>query len=110
MRKPENKRIDEIGKMLVKAGTMPSRDIEKIIANPSLFEGVRQRIALADVERPEPRRSILRPAVAISGLIFVAAAAIAIVSLRSGNSTQIVSGPQTPAPVKQEQVKQEPVR
>ena len=64
MRKLENKRIDEIGKMLVKAGTSPSREIEKIVANPNLFEGVRQKIALGEIEPPSRRRSILRPGIA----------------------------------------------
>lgn len=58
MRKLENEKLDEIGKLLVKAGTTPNRDIERAIANPALFDAVQKRIATIE-ERPSIRRSRL---------------------------------------------------
>lgn len=106
MRKLENKRIDEIGKMLVKAGTMPSREIEKLVDTPGLFEGVQRRISLGETGQPTRRRSILRPVTAgFAGVALVVAIAFAFVSFRSaGVDNAALQQPQQPAP------RSEPIR
>lgn len=77
MRKLENKKLDEIGKLLVKAGTTPNRDIERAVANPELFDAVKRRIAMAE-ERPKTRRSrLLVPGIAA----FASVALVAIIGL-----------------------------
>ena len=101
MRKPENKKIDEIGKMLVKAGAMQSREIEEIVANPNLFEGVRQRISLGETEQPTPRRWILRPVTAgFAAVAIVAIAAFGYVTFKSGPAMDVVIAPPVPVPAK----------
>jgi len=88
MRKLENKKLDEIGKLLVKAGTMPSREIDEIVGNRDLFESVKKRIA-AGTEIPGARRSrLLIPGLAT----FASVALIAVVGLAF-----LRSGPVTPA-------------
>ena len=79
MRKLENKKLDDVGKALVKAGAVSTRDLEKIVADPALFESVRARIALED-SAPVPRRSFSRPAVAT----FASVALMIAVSVSSG--------------------------
>ena len=79
----ENKKLDQIGKALVKADAMTSRDIEKIVSSPTLFDSVRARIA-SETERPVARRSFLRPTVAIFACVaFVAVIGWAVVTMRS---------------------------
>lgn len=56
MRKLENKKLDEVGKALVKAGAASTRDLEKLVDNPALFESVRARIALENSAPVSPRR------------------------------------------------------
>jgi hypothetical protein len=102
MRKLENKRLDEMGKMLVKAGTIPSREIDAIVADPALFEEVRKRIPTTEQARPA-RRHFLRPVtVGFAVAVFAVVATFAIVSLRSGGSKEVVdSKPSQPLPVKE---------
>jgi len=92
MRKIENKDLDKIGKALVKAGTLPTREIEKIVANPALFDSVRMRMAL---ESADPkRRNIFRPAVTtVVGVALIVVAAIAFVTLKYGSSPEMVNVP-----------------
>ena len=98
MRKLENKKADEIGKMLVKAGTMSSREIDRIVADPRSFEAVRLRIALGEIERPASDRWIFRPAIVASlSVAVIAVAVVAFGSLKSGNSKQIAVAPAQPA-------------
>ena len=81
MNKLENRKLDEIGKALVKAGSLPSRDVEKIVEAPALFDSIRARIG-TDGVAPSPRRSYLRAGVtAFASLTVVAAAAFAVVVL-----------------------------
>ncbi|HVF30290.1 MAG TPA: hypothetical protein VNA22_04935 [Pyrinomonadaceae bacterium] len=105
MRKLENKKLDEIGKVVVKAAAIPNRDIEKIVAGPELFESIRRRIA-AGTETPTPRRSrLVIPGVAT----FASVALLAVIGLaffKSGNVKPVqqqpvssVSKPEVPRPV-----------
>ena len=83
MKKPEKKKLDEIAKAVVKADAIAARDLEKIIANPALFEGVRARIAAGNAIAA-PRRSYFRPAVAsFASVTLVAAAAFGVLVFRS---------------------------
>jgi hypothetical protein len=83
MRKLENKKLDEVGKALVKAGAASTRDLEKIVANPALFESVRARIALED-SSPVRRRSFFRPGVAtFASIALMTAIAVSIGVFRS---------------------------
>jgi hypothetical protein len=102
MRKLENEKLDEIGKLLVKSGTTPNRDIERAIANPALFDAVQKRIATIE-DRPSTRRSrLLVPSLAS----FASIALIAVVGFaffKSGTlvSKELVSTP-TVSPTKGE--------
>ena len=81
MRKLENKKLDEIGKTLVKAGTLPSRDIEKIVASPALFDSVRARIAM---EKARPARvSYFRPGLAAFASVALVVVVVAFVAFTS---------------------------
>lgn len=87
MRKLENKKLDEIGKLLVKAGTTPNRDIERAIANPALFDAVQKRIATIE-DRPSVRRSrLLVPGLAS----FASIAVVAVVGFALFRSATPVS-------------------
>lgn len=83
MRKLDNEKLDEIGKMLVKAGTLSPYELESIAANPALFDSIRRRIVLKNAES-EVRRSVFSPRLAgFATLVLVAGLAFAFVSLRS---------------------------
>ena len=97
----ENKKLDQIGKALVKADVMTSRDIEKIVSSPTLFDSVRARIA-SEPARPVARRSFLRPSVAaLACVAFVAFVSWAVLALRSEPAQvvvrQVPAAPKTPA-------------
>ena len=103
MKKPQTKKFDEIGRVLVKSGALPAREIEKIVANPALFDSVRARIALESSVQPS-RRSYLRPGIAaFASVTLVAAVAFAVVALRSTDDVVVhnptVAAPQRPAEV-----------
>lgn len=92
MRKLENKKLDEIGKTLVRSGVVSSHDIERIVANPALFDSVRQRIASGSAE-PVTKRSFMRPTVtAVASVASIVAIALAFVVFKSG-SNDVVSNP-----------------
>jgi hypothetical protein len=94
MRKQENKKLDEIGKALVRSGATSSRDIERIVASPALFDSIRQRIAL-EPAKPITKRSFLRPSVAaFASVALIAATALAFVVFKSRSSEVVI----TPAP------------
>ena len=94
MRKQENKKLDEIGKALVRSGATSSRDIEKIVANPALFDSIRQRIALESA-KPVTKRSFLRPGFAgFASVALIVATALAIVVFKSRSPEVVV----TPTP------------
>ncbi len=61
MRKLEKKKVDEIGRVVVKAATLPNREIERIVGNEMLFESIRKRIALETSDRKA--HSWMRPGV-----------------------------------------------
>jgi len=93
MRKQENKKLDEIGKALVRSGATSSRDIEKIVANPALFDSIRQRIALESA-KPVTKRSFLRPGFAgFASVALIVATALAIVVFKSRSVEVVVVTP-----------------
>src|SRR5687767_6880316 len=104
MRKLDNKKLNEIGKGLVKAGTLSTTELENIAANPALFDSVRARIALENA-KPKVRRSLLSPRIAApAALVFVAGLAFAFVALESESG--LVAVRTVPAPTKTGDVKQ----
>ena len=93
MRKQENKKLDEIGKALVRSGATSSRDIEKIVANPALFDSIRQRIALESA-KPVTKSSFLRPGFAgFASVALIVATAVAIVVFKSRSVEVVVVTP-----------------
>src|SRR5687768_1513497 len=53
----DNKRLDEIGRKLIKADSVGPIDVERIVANSGLFDGVRARITKNEaVVRPSRLR------------------------------------------------------
>ncbi|MEO8041565.1 MAG: hypothetical protein ABI646_03045 [Acidobacteriota bacterium] len=83
MGKLEKKTLDEIGKAMVKARALSSRDIDRITANPELFDSVRVRVALA-IDKPTSQRPARRTLVAtFSSIALVAAASFALVIFKT---------------------------
>jgi hypothetical protein len=93
MRKIGNKELDEIGKRLVRADVIQSREVERIVANPALFDSIRTRIA-SETKRPANRRWFLNPAVASCASV-VLVAVVAFAFLSSGSKDL----PKVPAPI-----------
>src|SRR5687767_14445532 len=104
MRKLDNKKLNEIGKRLVKAGTMSTRELESIVANPALFDSVRTRITLENAG-PIVRRSLFSPWIAaFASLVFVAGLAFTFVALTRESdliAVRTVSAPAKSADIKQ---------
>lgn len=74
MRKLDNNKLDEIGRTLVKADVLLTADLEKLVANPALFDSVRTGIALAArpaIRRPKKMRRLFAAfaSVAIIGIV-----------------------------------------
>ena len=91
MKKLENNKVDEIGRLLVKSGSLSSRDLEAIIVKPGLFDAVRARIS-ENASSPV-RRSYLRPTVAaFASIAIVAAIVVGFQAFRS-SPTEFVSVP-----------------
>jgi hypothetical protein len=82
MRNLENKQIDEIGKAVVRTGTLAPRDIENVIANPALFDSIRTRIAI-EVTEPVARPKFFRPGVAVFASLALVAVVAGFVVFRS---------------------------
>lgn len=102
MRKIENKEIDEIGKALVKSAAICLRDVDRIVANPALFDAVRARVKLESRESLK-RRSFLRPAIGVfASIIMVAGLTAAFVVFESVPGEVVVipmpEAPKTPEP------------
>jgi len=100
MRNLENKKLDEIGKALVRSDVVSSRDIEGIVENPALFDSIRQRIALEPGE-PVTKSSFLRPSVtAFASVALVVAIALAFVVFKSRSNEVVINrapdAPKTP--------------
>jgi len=83
MGKLEKKTLDEIGKAMVKAGALSSGDIDRITANPELFDSVQARVKLAS-NKPTPKRLVSTRLVgAYSSIaLVVIAVALALVVFR----------------------------
>lgn len=82
MRKLENKKLDEIARVLVRADAPLPRDIESIIANPALFDAVRARVKVTTPEPARPRLLVSRMAIAsFASIALVGAVAFALVVL-----------------------------
>lgn len=82
MRKLDNQQLDEIGKALVKGDALRTRDVERIVANPALFDSVRMRIELDDASADRPRSVFRRPAItALAGIGAIVFLALAFVTL-----------------------------
>ena len=104
MRKLENRKLDEVGKALVKAGAASTRDLEKIVTNPALFESVRARIALED-SAPVSGRSFFRPGVAtFAAVALIAAVAVSLGVFRPEPNEVVVD--RLPAAPRKPEVKQ----
>ena len=105
MRKLENKKLDEVGKALVKACAASTRDLEKIVDSPSLYESVRTRIALEN-SAPVSRRSFFRPGVAtFASVALMTAVAVSVGVFRSEPNEVVVD--RRPAVPAKPEVKQD---
>ena len=83
MRKSEKQNLDQIGKAVVKAVSIPAPDIDQIVAKPDLFDGVRKRI-VSEISVRDRRTRLMRPGfAAVSMLILVAIGSLAFFGLRS---------------------------
>lgn len=82
MQNVDNKKIDQIGKVIVKAGTLASRDIENIVANPALFDSIRMLIATESAE-PVARRSLLLPGIAAFASVAFVTVVVGFIVLRT---------------------------
>lgn len=68
-----NKDLDSLGRLVVRSGAADESEIEKIISNPRLYEGVLSRI-VAGVESSEvPARSMWKPILISAMVLFVVA-------------------------------------
>jgi hypothetical protein len=72
MRNVEKEKLDGIGKAIIKAGSVRIQNIDEIVANPDLFDGIRQRISSEARER-RSTISILRPGFTVAGTILLIA-------------------------------------
>jgi hypothetical protein len=103
MKRLQNKKFDEIGMAVVKSGALPAREIDRIIADPALFDSVQRRIAL-ESSVPASRKSYPRPFIAaFASVTLVAAVAFALVALRSTDDV-VVQTPPVAAPQKAAEV------
>ena len=85
MRKLDKKTLDEMGIALVKADAISAREVEKITANPDLFNSViaRVRSATATPERTRPVYFARVLAGSVAGIALAVAAAFGLMVLRS---------------------------
>ncbi len=96
MRKLENKKVDEIGKALVKASAMPAREIDVIVADRALFDSVRKRIASNTEVAKTPRSWVLPSLKAVSASVVLMAIVSALFVFRS--NTDEVAERRVPQP------------
>src|SRR5687767_482820 len=72
----DNKRLDDIGRKLIRSDSVRPVDVDKIVANSSLFDGVRARIAQNDAVVVRPTRlrwnltAVASTAVAVAAVVF----------------------------------------
>ena len=91
MRNVEKKKLDEIGKALVKAGSTRVQNIDQIVANPDLFDGIRERIS-SETRGRRRAIGIMRPGFTVAGtILLIALASFAFFSLRS-RPAQVAGG------------------
>jgi hypothetical protein len=108
MRKLENKQLDEIGKRLAAADMVPAREIDDIVANPTLFYSVLTRIESEVSHKAPARRSLLRPIIASgSSLALIVVAVFAYITFKT-KPTDVVKAP-TPASPTTSETKKFPV-
>jgi hypothetical protein len=102
MRELENKKLDEIGKLLVKAGTTPNVDIERAVANPELYDAIKNRIAMVE-GYPARRSKFLVPGIASFASVALVAV-IAVAYFKSGTQPpkDVVVAPVSKAAVSKE--------
>ena len=98
MRKLEDKKLDEIGRAVVKASVLSTREIEEIAGDAMLFDSVRNRIA---AETSKTTRSWVRPTVATVSAIGILLAAIVAFSVLKPSpvvdiADRVISMPATP--------------
>jgi hypothetical protein len=97
MRNVEKERLDEIGKALVKAGSIRVQNVDEIVANPDLFDGIRGRIS-SETSGRRHGIGFMRPGFTVAGtILLIAVASFAFFSLRS-RPAQIVSRASVPQP------------
>ncbi|PYS98820.1 MAG: hypothetical protein DMF63_14625 [Acidobacteria bacterium] len=98
MRRLDNEKLDEIGKAVIKAGSIRVQNIDQIVAKPDLFDGVRRRIS-TETRGKNRATGIMRPGFAAAGtILLIAIASFAFFSLRS--KPVQVAGKSDPQPVK----------
>lgn len=103
MRNVEKKKLDEIGKALVKAGSIRVQNIDEIVANPDLFDGIRERIS-SETRGRRRAIGIMRPGFTVAGtIVLIAVASFAFFSLRS-RPVQVVRK-SVPQPAKSDEPK-----
>ena len=103
MRNVEKEKLDEIGKALVKAGSIRVQNVDEIVANPDLFDGIRERISLETRGR-RGAIGIMRPGFTVAGtILLIAVASFAFFSLRS-RPVQVI-GKSAPQPSKSDETK-----
>ena len=97
MRNVEKEKLDEIGKALVKAGSIRVQNVDEIVGNPDLFDGIRERIS-SETRGRRYGISILRPGFTVAGtIVLIAVASFAFFSLRS-RPVQVISKAMVPQP------------
>jgi len=97
MQQFDKKKLDEIGKALVKADAISAHEIDKIVANNAIFDSVRDRIKQAG-ESPTTRPFFVRPVlVGFASVTIVAAIAVAYFVLKP-KSADVARQPKVDTP------------
>src|SRR5687768_1529267 len=96
MRKLDKKTLDEVGIALVKANALPAREVERITANPDLFNSVVARVKSTPTNPHGTKRVYFGRALATSfaGISLAVAAVFAAMVLRSVPVDVVVEHPQ----------------
>lgn len=84
-----NNDLDSLGRLVVKAGAVSDDEIEKIVSNPRLFDGVLSKIAAEPVRRAQAR-SIWKPMIASAAAVVVASVSM-IGYLRFANGDAVTA-------------------
>jgi hypothetical protein len=92
MGKLEKKTLDEIGKAIVRAGALSSREVDTITAKPELFDSIRARVSSV-TNKPASRHVVRAKLVgALSSMALVGAVALAFVVFKT-KPVDVVHGP-----------------